>query len=375
MALQLGRVVEVTSRAEFDALVAGGARRMRGWRIRGVDLRRRTAQVVALDPGGALVLGSRLTKQADAHLRAGGAVVFPELPDAPVDAYRARLYSPAELYDGIGRGYGATPDARIYAWSQFPGRGPADEVTRALHDAAVDAALDSVVAGRRLVGVMGGHAARRGEPGYVVAAELGRALARGGALVGTGGGPGAMEAVHLGAHLAGHDDSALDGAVAALAAVPTFRPSIERWVRSARDVTARWPAADDRPTGGVGVPTWFYGHEPTNVFAPAIAKYFQNAVREATLVRRCGGGIAFLPGAAGTVQEIFQDACENYYADAPTVAPMVLVGVEHWTHRLPAWPLLQALARERAMEHRIALVDTVEEAAGLLGGERPTTAR
>jgi predicted Rossmann-fold nucleotide-binding protein len=118
------------------------------------------------------------------------------------------------------------------------------------------------------------------------------------------------------------------------------------------------------------VPTWFYGHEPSNVFAAAIAKYFQNSVREATLLRRCDAGIVFLPGAAGTVQEIFQDACENYYADGPLVAPMVLVGVEHWTERLPAWPLLLALARDRAMADRVALVDTVEAAAGLLLGER-----
>ena len=31
-------------------------------------------------------------------------------------------------------------------------------------------------------------------------------------------------------------------------------------------------------------------------------------------------------GIAGTVQEVFQDACENYYADESSVAPMVLVG-------------------------------------------------
>ena len=68
-----------------------------------------------------------------------------------------------------------------------------------------------------------------------------------------------------------------------------------------------------------------------------------------------------------TVQEVFQDACENYYADAGDVAPMVLVGVEHWTRTLPAWPLLQALAAERAMADSVHLVDTVEEAAALLG--------
>jgi predicted Rossmann-fold nucleotide-binding protein len=369
MEARAGRVVEVASIAEFDTLVAAGARHMRGWRLRGVDLRARTAELLVLDPQGALVLGCRLADAADDHLRDHGAVVFPELPDAPVDAYRARLYTPAELYAGIDRGYQHTPDARIYAWSQFPGRGTGDDVTRALHDAAIDAALDRLLAGRRLVGVMGGHAAGRDEPGYRAAAQLGRALARGGALVGTGGGPGAMEAVHLGAHLADADDGALDDALAVLASVPSFRPSIDRWARVALDVAAGAEPAD-ATRGGIGVPTWFYGHEPSNVFAAAIAKFFQNSVREATLLRRCDGGIVFLPGAAGTVQEIFQDACENYYAERPLLAPMILVGVQHWTERLPVWPLLVALARDRAMADHLALVDSVEEAARLLLGER-----
>jgi hypothetical protein len=68
------------------------------------------------------------------------------------------------------------------------------------------------------------------------------------------------------------------------------------------------------------------------------------------------------------VQEVFQDACENYYADESAVAPMVLVGEEHWTRTLPAWPLLQALARGRALEGHVHLVDTVEDAAALVRG-------
>jgi hypothetical protein len=41
---------------------------------------------------------------------------------------------------------------------------------------------------------------------------------------------------------------------------------------------------------------------------------------------------------------------------------MVLVDTAHWTEHLPAWPLLQALARERPMAARVALVDRIEEA-------------
>ena len=75
----------------------------------------------------------------------------------------------------------------------------------------------------------------------------------------------------------------------------------------------------DRTTRS-GIPTWHYGHEPPNVFATAIAKYFRNATREAILLEVCDAGIVFLPGRGGTVQEVFQDACENYYADESSVA-------------------------------------------------------
>lgn len=75
-----------------------------------------------------------------------------------------------------------------------------------------------------------------------------------------------------------------------------------------------------------------------------------------------------LPGSAGTVQEIFQDACENYYATGARVVPLVLVGREHWTRTLPAWQLLKALAAEQIMEDKIALVDSVAEAVEFIGG-------
>lgn len=74
----------------------------------------------------------------------------------------------------------------------------------------------------------------------------------------------------------------------------------------------------------------------------------------------------FLPGAAGTVQEVFQDACENYYGASESISPMILVGIEHWTKTLPAYPLLAELARGRAMEERIFLVDDPAEAVQIL---------
>ena len=66
------------------------------------------------------------------------------------------------------------------------------------------------------------------------------------------------------------------------------------------------------------------------------------------------------------MQEIFDNATPNYSESRGEPTPMVLVDREHWTERLPAWPLLRSLARERSMESRIALVDRIEEAPGAL---------
>jgi hypothetical protein len=67
------------------------------------------------------------------------------------------------------------------------------------------------------------------------------------------------------------------------------------------------------------------------------------------------------------VQEIFQAATPAYYTPKGT-APrrLILVGINHWTNTLPAWPLLRALAYSRPMATAIHLVDTAAEAGMLL---------
>lgn len=285
-----------------------------------------------------------------------------ETGDVPVDPYRTSLYSAAELYDAPG--YGDSLDARAYAWSRRP-PSPHDSLVQALHDHAVDEALTGWLSGRHLVGVMGGHDLQRGEQPYADAARLGALLGRS-HVVATGGGPGAMEAANLGGRMAHRPSSALAEALDRLAEVPAYHPSVDAWVSVALSVCSSAGGPGASPT--LGIPTWFYGHEPPNVFATAIAKYFRNATREAILLQVCDAGIVFLPGTAGTVQEIFQDACENYYGLDGSVATMVLVGRSYWTSDVPAWPLLRSLARGREMESHVHLVDTVDEAAELIGG-------
>lgn len=358
------RPTEIESLAEFDRLVTGGVRSLSGFHLQSVDLSGRADTLAGIEIEGAVFLGCTFTdgdgpgSEADVQARDG--LVFPSVPDVPVDPYRATLYTPAELYAGLDHGYAATLDAAAYAWSRSP-----DSLDRslamALHDHAIDDAVAEVAAGHRLVGVMGGHAVRRDGPAYLQAARLGRSLATELTVL-TGGGPGAMEAANLGAWLCRHSDAELVHAVDLLSAVPDFVPDVTAWARAAFAVRERWPDG----AVSLGVPTWFYGHEPPNAFASVIAKYFRNALREDVLLRLCRAGIVFLPGAAGTVQEIFQAACANYYAPPGQVAPMVFVGAEYWSSTVPVWPLVEVLGRGRAFGPRLHLLDDPAEVLPVL---------
>lgn len=352
------RTAEIETLEEFDQALADGLSRLRGWHLQSLDLRERAHELSRIDVGGGVFLGCRFAvgeaPGGEHDVRRRGGLVFPTVPDVPFDPYRPTLYSPVELYAGLENGYAATPDAVSYAWSREP-RALHRTLAAALHDHAIDDALEEYTADRLLVGVLGGHALRRDEPGYADAARLGRALAAE-FTVATGGGPGAMEAANLGAWMATASETDLTEAVALLAAAPEFA-DVAAWARAAFAVRERWPTGAE----SLGIPTWYYGHEPPNALASSVAKYFSNATREDVLLRSCRGGLVFLPGAAGTVQEIFQAACAGYYAEASAVVPLVLVGREHWTRKLAVWDLVEQLAAGRALGAHLQLVDSTEE--------------
>ncbi len=361
------RLIEIESLADFDAHI-GRTRRLNGWFVQSVDLTERADVLRKVDPRGAVFLGCQFTPTVEDYLRRTGALLFPRLPDLPFDPYRAEPYDALELYGH--RDYASSLDATVYAWSRAQPIGSLDAaLSTTLHDHSITDALDDVTSDlepRNIVGIMGGHAVPRTDDTYRVAAELGASLTLAGRTVLTGGGPGAMEAANLGAYLSSWSAS-LDEALTIMKPAPSYRPSIDAWAQSAFRVRARWP------TSGAGrslsIPTWFYGHEPTNVFATEIAKYFSNALREDTLLNRCSGGVVYLPGQAGTVQEIFQAVTENFYAaDATLVAPLILVGRQYWTDTYPVWPLLQRLGADRPTGESIHCVDSVKEATDLLTG-------
>ncbi|MGA4508647.1 LOG family protein [Propionibacteriaceae bacterium G1746] len=380
--------LEIDSLDDFDTWAATPAETpqrclrpgaMAGVSIQSLDLTSRSETLRKVPVRGVLFLGCALTEPDADSLLARGALVFPQLPDLPFNAYQNGLHTAADLYRGLEDGYPHTPDAQVYAWFQSPAaQSLPGGLAQALHDHGISESLDDLFADAdpgASVGIMGGHAAQRGGQTYRDAARAGALLAGNDRVVLTGGGPGAMEAANLGARLtpigSSVDEQTLTEAIDLLAQVPTFHDpehngaGITRWARSAFEVLERWPH------GGrsLGIPTWFYGHEPPNVFASHIAKYFSNAIREDILLQRCRGGVVYLPGAAGTVQEVFQFATGNYYLPpGAEPMPMVLVGREHWTTTLPAFPLLQALGRGRPMGEHVHLVDSVDEALDVVLG-------
>ena len=116
----------------------------------------------------------------------------------------------------------------------------------------------------------------------------------------------------------------------------------------------------------MGVPTWFYGHEPSNLFASHIAKYFANSIREDGLLTISYGGIIYAPGSAGTIQEIFQDACQNHYETTTHVSPMIFLNRHYWQEKKPIQPLLTSLSEGKRYKNLIAFCDEIDEVLAFL---------
>ncbi len=368
---------EIHSLAEFDARIAGHGN-LDGTVIQGIDLRDRTDSIISVTCAGTTFLGAAMTDAALRHVHEAGAIVFPRFRDLPFDPYRPCLYRRRELLQGwipgdvTGRHtFEQALDTRIYRWAaQYP-RGShlpvVHALARRLHDHAIDDALrDHLDTQPRVVAIMGGHGLTRAEASYRTVAELGWSLARGGYHVATGGGPGAMEAANLGAWLSPRPETAIDEAVGRLSVAVDFADT-DPYLSAGLEVC---DAFDD---GGesLAVPTWFYGHEPTNQFATLVAKYFANSIREDGLLAIANHGVVFAPGSAGTVQEIFQDATQNHYGVFGVVSPMVLLGRRYWGDTLPAECLLRDLAVGRDYSDMITTVDTADEAVRWIADHPP----
>lgn len=285
----------------------------------------------------------------------------------PYDVYRSALYTPMELYAGFDPAHPESMeecfDSRVYEHYLKQGKTTRNiriTLARSLHDHSISDAMHDFLASyneRRLVGIMGGHSLLRTDDAFHKIAHISKSLTERGYLMISGGGPGAMEATHLGAWFAGCENQQLDEAIQLLCSAPSFRDSA--WLSTAFEVMKRWP---QHKYMSLGVPTWLYGHEPATPFATHIAKYFDNSIREDGILTIAKGGIIFSPGSAGTLQEIFQDAVQNHYLSFGYASPMVFLDVDYWTKQIPIYPLLcDLLDRERYKNLILAIADNEED--------------
>src|SRR5262245_53175328 len=222
----------------------------------------------------------------------------------PFDPLRERLYSATELFEGFDFGdsdsYATAADIQVLQFFVKNGKNPTSDSRvgqlEALHDNGISTATQRLLQSHeRVVAIMGGHGMVRGTQPYVDIAHLCYELARLGFLVVSGGGPGAMEASHLGASFARKTVDELDKAVSHLRTQPELPKSaaslvsadgrvdalvaraLHTWIAPALAVAAE---LGDEIGPSLGVPTWLYGYEPTSPLATYIAKYFQNSIRE-----------------------------------------------------------------------------------------------
>lgn len=344
--------------------------------IQGLDLSRADLPWDEMRLRGTVFLGCRFPEEVTVcDLLGRGAFVFPEFPDLPYHPYRPELYTRAELMEGWTEEEDASLDKRIYDHFVAHGKKNPDIVealAERLHDHAIDDGLTDLLEGRveqdgvkKVVAIMGGHGTGRDDPSYRKVAHLARRLTAEGYFIASGGGPGIMEAANLGAYLADLEPGRLDVVLDDLATAPHYTDA--GYQAAANQVIERYPHGHS----SVAIPTWFYGHEPTNSFSKYVAKYFSNSIREDGLLTIARHGIIFAPGRAGTTQEIFQDACQNHYASHGEISPMVFLGKERYTRETPLWDTLQAVAEGRHYHDYLLLSDEVEEVVAFIQSHPP----
>jgi predicted Rossmann-fold nucleotide-binding protein len=352
--------------------------------VQSLDLSSCEAQLCTKRFPDSLFLGCILSDQAAGHIVQTGGVVLPNASNLLFKSHLAHLYHRDELFKGFDierlESRYETLDHRIYEQYLAQGREVPNTIhtslMRRLHDHSITNALQDLLEGQKVVAIMGGHGVERRDPTYKKVALIARTLTQNGFLMVSGGGPGVMEATHLGAYFAPLSLAELDEALVVLSlrpagAVPKQEYNDQDWLHRAMQVVQRFPlsAAQERQSKSIGIPTWLYGHEPPAVFATHIAKYFANSVREDGLLQIAKHGVIFAEGSAGTTQEIFQDACQNHYAaynsnplaSKSYVSPMILMGRDYWTTQRPVWPLLQEVAQGRPYGKLLALTDDAQE--------------
>lgn len=357
---------------------------------------------------GCVFLGCTMGDQLARKIHQDKAGLVTELPVLPgkLPAFAPGIYTVPELYEGMledGSKWEDTPDYAGYCFFNDEKLkpkllNPAEALAARIHDTVQQHAVEQFLKGKDVVAIMGGHDFMRVRDDkdikegradvYWECVSIAKSLTEKGFLILTGGGPGLMEAGNLGALLAGADEQLVQD-VRALLSSHGFESTEWRAtaIAARKRILGDWKQEPPPEKHSLGIPTWLYGHEPPNLFASHQSKMFYNSLREDGLVTYANKGIIFFEGNAGTVQEVFQDATQNYYrpkGQSPT--PMIFYNARgYWDRacgelssptnpsedkRKPLLPLMMQLAIEKSFTSAVLVADTPKVVVEFLEKER-----
>ena len=334
-----------------------------------VDLLEFSDRVAEVSFHQCLFLGCRISNEMRVQFSEDN-FIFPEFK-SPYKLYPNTLYDRHQMFDqyelGKPESYQKTYDKIVYdhfTQTNFLKENIRESLSRTLHDHSIADAMNDFLHQfdeRKVVGIMGGHSLHRTNKKYKKVAHIARNLTKKGYLMISGGGPGAMEATHLGAWFADKPKEELDKAIKVLEKAPSYKDKL--WLETAMQVLE---SKKSSIYSSIGIPTWLYGHEPPTPFATHIAKFFDNSIREDAILTIAKGGLIFAPGSAGTIQEIFQDATQNHYLTLGYSSPMIFFGKDYWTKERPIYPLLKSLSDEEKYKNMLLSItddeDDIEDA-------------
>ncbi len=319
-------------------------------------------------------LGCNFKAEDELYLIEQGAYIYKAPINLPYKPFRKALYTCQELMEGYTPDKDESTDLKIYQHFSETRNNPGinEALYQRIHDHAIDESLrrlievdDEGMTDKKCVGIMGGHSTKRNDPFYVKTAMTAKLLTEQGYFIVSGGGPGIMEAANLGAYFAGKPDNDLEAAIKVLQLAPHY---------SDRDFHLRaYEVLEKHPNGSesLAIPTWFYGHEPSNLFSTHIAKYFSNSIREDTLLAISLYGIICSPGSAGTTQEIFMDAAQNHYCTFNYYSPMIFLSTKRYEIDTLIFPLLKQLAYGREYFDLLFCTDEPEQILAFLKANPP----
>lgn len=309
-------------------------------------------------------LGCTMPKETENILREKGAFIYPKFVGYPYNPYRRKLYTWDELMEGYDPDNDQSLDFKIF--THFNSQRYSADINEALaqriHDHAIDDALRAItgmdengMTEKKCVGIMGGHSTLRTDEAFKTVASIAKHLSENGYFILTGGGPGVMEAGNMGAYFSGKSEEELLDAIEILKQAPSFEDA--EYIHKAKEVLKKYPDGND----SLAIPTWFFGHEPSNCFATHIAKYFANSIREDVLLATSLHGVIYAPGSAGTMQEVFADLTQNHYKTHGYNNPMIFFDKDFWEKKSGILPLLKNLANGKKYEEMILISDDPDE--------------